>query len=52
MASMVALIGRVTNTEKSPRESNKALRKYSSIIGPKIKPSNKGAGSHLNFEKM
>ena len=45
MAKRAADKGRVTNTDQSPRASFKARFKYSSNIGPKIKPSNKGAGS-------
>ena len=39
----VPLIGRVTNTDMSPRESSRARRKFSSTIGPSTKPSRIGA---------
>ena len=40
------LIGRVTNTEASPREMSIALRRFSSISGPRTNPSSRGAGWH------
>ena len=41
--------GLVTNTVKSPLDSNKARRKFSSIIGPRTKPNNSGGASHSNL---
>ena len=38
-----ALIGRWTNTIRSPRDSSSARRKFSSTIGPSTKPSRMGA---------
>lgn len=51
-ASKPADSGRVPKTVQSPRESNNARRKFSSIMGPKMKPNSKGAGSTPNFMKM
>jgi DNA-binding transcriptional LysR family regulator len=45
-ASRPADSGRVTNTLQSPRDSSSARRRFSSIIGPRMKPSSSGAGSH------
>ena len=39
------LIGRVKNTDGSPREINMARRRFSSINGPSTKPSSSGPGS-------
>ena len=47
--AMVRLIGRVTNTDGSPREMVIALRKFSSSMGPSTNPSNSGAGSHRSL---
>ena len=47
----VALIGRVTNTAGSPRESSSARRRFSSIIGPSTKPSSSGAASQSSLPK-
>ena len=44
--------GRVTNTLQSPRESNMARRRFSSIIGPRMKPNSKGAGSMPSLMKV
>ena len=44
-ASRPADSGRVTNTLQSPRESSSARRRFYSIISPRMKPSNNGAGS-------
>ena len=41
--------GRVTKVLQSPRDKIKARRKFSSIIGPKMNPNNKGAGSQLSL---
>ena len=38
--------GRVTSTAQEPRDSSKARRRFSSIIGPRMNPSSSGAGSH------
>ena len=51
-ASRPADSGRVTNTLQSPRDSSSARRRFSSIIGPRIRPSNKGAGSVPSLWKM
>ena len=45
IASSVALSGRVTNTDGSPREIVIARRRYSSISLPSTKPSSSGATS-------
>ena len=47
-----ALIGLVKNTIGSPRDSSIARRRFSSIRGPRMKPSSKGAGSHSSLTKM
>jgi hypothetical protein len=39
-----ALMGRVTNTEKSPRAISMARRKFSSKRDPSTKPSRIGGG--------
>ncbi|MNL77437.1 hypothetical protein D3C87_2036170 [compost metagenome] len=36
-------MGRSTNTARSPRDSSRARRKFSSTIGPNTKPSKMGA---------
>ncbi|MNR36523.1 hypothetical protein D3C85_1544490 [compost metagenome] len=41
--------GRVTNTLHAPRDSSSARRRFSSIIGPRMKPSSSGAGSVRSF---
>ena len=50
-SSSPALIGRVTNTLGSPRDSSSARRRFSSIIGPRMKPSSSGAGSQLELDE-
>lgn len=44
-ASRLAETGRVRKLVASPRESDIARRRFSSIIGPRMKPSSSGAGS-------
>ena len=39
----------MTNTDGSPRESSIARRRFSSIIGPRMKPRISGAGSHSSL---
>ena len=51
-ASKLADKGRVTNTLQSPRDKSMARRRFSSIIGPKMKPNNKGAGSMPSLMKV
>lgn len=48
-ASRLADSGRVTKTDQSPRDSSKLRRRFSSIMGPRMKPSSKGAGSQPNL---
>jgi hypothetical protein len=48
-SNTVALIGRWTNTRALLSESSNARRRYSSIIGPMMKPSSIGAGSQRSF---
>ena len=48
-ASNPAEMGRVTNVDQSPRDSNIARRKFSSIMGPRMKPGMSGAGSQPNL---
>ena len=43
--------GRVRKTLQSPRLNKRARRKYSSIIGLRMNPSNKGAVSSLSLMK-
>ena len=43
--------GRVTNTLHEPRDSSSARRRFSSIIGPRMKPSSSGAGSARSLMK-
>ncbi len=43
--------GRVTNTVGSPRDSSMARRRFSSIIGPRMKPRISGAGSQRSLKK-
>ena len=49
MTSSVALIGRVTSTSGLPFDISNARRRYSSIIGPRMKPSIMGAGSQSSL---
>ena len=49
IANKLADKPRVTNTDQSPRDRSNARRKFSSIMGPKMKPSSKGAGSMPNL---
>ena len=51
-ASKPADNGRVTNTLQSPRDSSSARRRFSSIIGPRMKPSSRGAGSQPSFTNV
>ena len=44
-ANKVPLMGRVTKALKLPRLSSRARRKFSSSIGPRMKPSISGAAS-------
>ena len=44
-ARSAAEIGRVRNTDGSPREMMSARRRFSSSSGPRTKPSSSGAGS-------
>ena len=44
----VALVGRVMKTSKEPRLSSIARRKFSSSMGPRMKPSIKGAAPMPN----
>jgi len=44
-----AEIGRVRNTEGSPNEIIMVRRRFSSIIGPRMKPSTIGAGSQSSL---
>jgi hypothetical protein len=39
----------VTNVVGSPRDSSIARRRFSSIIGPRMKPRISGAGSQRSF---
>src|SRR3546814_20589950 len=50
--SMVALIGRSIKTIGSHRESNKARQRCSSIIGPRMKPNNKGEDSRTEERRL
>ena len=43
------LIGRVMNTDGSPREISSARLRFSSISGPSTKPSSMGAGWHSSL---
>jgi hypothetical protein len=43
--------GRSTKVAQSPRESSSARRRFSFIIGPRMKPSSSGAGSQRSFQK-
>ncbi len=43
--SSVADSGRVMKVVQSPRDSSSARRRFSSIMGPRMKPSSSGAGS-------
>lgn len=47
-ARKARLIGRRTNTGGSPCEITKARRRFSSISGPRMKPSRSGAGSQVS----
>jgi hypothetical protein len=43
--SRLADSGRCTKVFQSPRDSSSARRRFSSILGPRMKPSSSGAGS-------
>src|SRR4029453_18086385 len=49
ITSIASESGPVKNVVGSPRDSNIARRRFSSIIGPSTKPSSSGAGSHSSF---
>ena len=50
-ASSVAEIGRSRKTIGSPREITIERRRFSSISGPRMKPSTSGAGSRPNLTR-
>jgi hypothetical protein len=49
MARSVAEIGRSKKMIGSPREIWSERRRFTSISGPRMKPSTSGTGSHPNF---
>ena len=51
IAIMVAVIGRCHKNSNEPSEINKARRRFSSSIPPRIKPSNSGASGKFNTRK-
>jgi hypothetical protein len=43
--------GRCTKVDQSPKDSSSARRRFSSIIGPRMKPSSSGAPSQPSLWK-